>query len=254
VSALVCIVAGVVAGLAGGLFGLGGGAIIVPFLVIALKYDQHRAQGTSLFSLALPVAALGAYVYYADGKTSVFIGLTLAAGMALGSFLGAKIALGLNARTMRQAFCAFLAIVAVYLFIKSEILHTQSTDLADHLPLWAYLVASVAGIFAGITGGLFGVGGGIVVVPFMVLALGFPQHLAQGTSLLALSLPVAGFGAYSYFKKGSVDVKAGLCVSAGVVVGSLLGSQIATGLDAVTMQRAFAVFVIFMASYMFFRK
>lgn len=253
-SAIVCLVGGIVAGIAGGLFGLGGGAIIVPFLVVALKFDQHRAQGTSLFSLALPVAALGAYVYYQDGKMSVGIGLALAVGMALGSFLGSKIALGLSGRKMRQAFCTFMAAVAVYLFIKSEILHTQSTDLASHLPNWAYLVALVAGVLAGVTGGLFGVGGGIVVVPFMVLALGFPQHLAQGTSLLALSLPVAAFGAYNYYKKGNVDVKSGICVSIGVVGGSMLGSNIATGLDAVTMQRAFAVFVIFMASYMFFKK
>ncbi len=253
-SFFVCAIAGVIAGISGGLFGLGGGVVIVPFLILALKFDQHKAQGTSLFSLALPVAALGAYSYFSDGKMSVYIGLTLAAGMALGSFLGSKVALGLSARTMRRAFCVFLAVIAVYLFVKSELLHAQAADLSQHVPTWAYPVSLVAGVFAGMAGGLFGVGGGIVVVPFMVLALGFPQHTAQGTSLLALSLPVAGFGAYNYYKKGNVDLKSGVCVSIGVVLGSFLGSQLALGLDAVTMQRAFAIFVVVMASYLFFKK
>ncbi len=250
----ICIVAGLIAGIAGGLFGVGGGVIIVPFLILALKFDQHKAQGTSLFSLALPVAALGMYNYYKEGNVQVEIGLTLAAGMALGSFLGSRLALAQSAKTMRQAFCVFLSVVAAYLFFKSSILHAQAIDHMSALPPWAFPVALLAGLLAGVTGGLFGVGGGVIAVPFLALALAFPQHVAQGTSLLALTLPVAGFGAYNYYKKGAVDMKSGALVSVGVVVGSFLGSTIALGLDPVTMQKAFSVFIVCMATYLFFKR
>ncbi len=250
----ICIVAGIVAGIAGGLFGVGGGVIIVPFLILALKFDQHKAQGTSLFSLALPVAALGMYNYYREGNVHVAVGLTLAAGMALGSFFGSKLALAQTAKTMRQAFCVFLSVVAAYLFFKSSILHTEAIDHMTALPPWAFPVAVVAGLVAGVTGGLFGVGGGVIAVPFLALALAVPQHVAQGTSLLALTLPIAGFGAYNYYKKGAVDIKSGALVSIGIVAGSFFGSIIALGLDPVTMQKAFSVFMVAMAAYLFFKK
>jgi uncharacterized membrane protein YfcA len=254
VSILVCIAAGLIAGLAGGMFGVGGGVIIVPFLILALKFDQHKAQGTSLFSLSLPVAALGMVNYYQEGSVHVMVGLTLAAAMAVGSFLGARFALRLPATTMRRAFCIFISIIAAYLFFKSAILHSQAITELHELPVWAYPACILAGLIAGLTGGLFGVGGGVIVVPFMALALAFPQHLAQGTSLLALTLPVAGFGAYNYWKKGSVDLRSGACVSIGVVFGSFLGSRFALGLDPVTMQQSFAVFVVTMSAYLFFKK
>ena len=76
-SILVCIAAGLLAGLAGGMFGVGGGVIIVPFLILALKFDQHKAQGTSLFSLSLPVAALGMVNYYQEGSVHVMVGPSL---------------------------------------------------------------------------------------------------------------------------------------------------------------------------------
>jgi uncharacterized membrane protein YfcA len=251
---LVCILAGLCAGIAGGMFGVGGGVIIVPFLILALKFDQHKAQGTSLFSLSLPVAALGMANYYREGDVHVTIGLVLAAAMALGSFLGAKFALGMSAATMRRAFCIFLSVIAVYLFFKSAILHAEAIEELHDLPAWAIPASIGAGLVAGLTGGMFGVGGGVIVVPFLALALAFPQHLAQGTSLLALTLPVAGFGAYRYWKKGAVDLKSGACVSIGVLIGSFLGSQFALGLDPITMQRAFAVFVVTMSAYLFFKK
>lgn len=251
---LVCIFAGLLAGVAGGLFGVGGGVIIVPFLVLALHFDQHRAQGTSLFALALPVAGLGAYNYYSKGSVDFTVGLSVAAGIAIGGIAGSKIAHGLKPKTMRRIFCVFLVVIAAYIFFKSEILHSQPFDADAPLPSWAIPASLLAGVFAGISGGLFGIGGGIIAVPFMVLAFAFPQHLAQGTSLLALTLPVAAPGAYHYYKNKNVDVVKALCLAIGIVCGSFAGSQFALGLDPVVMQRSFAVFAVAMAAYIFFKK
>lgn len=248
------LLAGALAGLAGGLFGVGGGLIIVPFLVIALGFDQHKAQGTSLLALTLPVAGVGAYQYAIKGSSDIATGVLIASGILAGSYLGSKIAVGTAAKTLRQAFCVFVAAVAVYLFFKSSILASGDTEAALAEGAWTAPVKLLIGLVAGLTGGLFGVGGGIIAVPCMVLILKFPQHLAQGTSLFALALPVAALGAYNYYRKGCVDFKTGLIVASSVVVGSLVGSQVALSLDPITMQRAFAGFAIVMSGYLFFKR
>lgn len=253
-SYLFCVIAGLAAGVIGGLFGVAGGIVIVPFLVLALKLDQHTAQGTSLLTLAMPVVGLAAYQYYLDGNMVVSVGLTIALGIASGGLIGSKIALGISPKTMRRTFSGFLIVVAIYMIIKSLAPLSSSADQVIELNVGVYLACYGAGLFAGITGGLFGIGGGIIIVPFMLLALGFPQHLAQGTSLLALSLPVAAFGAYNYNKKGNVHPKKSVAIAVGLVGGGFLGSLFARELTPVIMQQAFAGFVILTASYLIIKK
>ncbi len=248
------VIAGVVAGLAGGLFGVGGGLIVVPFLVIALGFDQHKAQGTSLLALSLPVAGVGAYQYALAGSSDLFVGAYIACGILIGSLLGSKIALGTTARLLRCAFCIFIGIVAVYLFFKKALIAPGAAHTALVQTEYLVPISLAIGVVAGLTGGLFGVGGGIIAVPCMVLLLQFPQHLAQGTSLFALTLPVAGLGAYNYYRKGSMSVPTGLTVALGIVVGSLIGSNIALSLDAAVMQKAFAGFAVVMAAYLYFKR
>lgn len=230
----------------------------MPFLVLALKLDQHTAQGTSLLTLAMPVVALAAYNYYLEGNMVVGVGVALACGIASGGLIGSRIALGISPRTMRRAFSVFLIVAAVYMIVKSLVAVQGAVDpsaqLVPELTTWTYVACYGTGLFAGITGGLFGIGGGIIIVPFMLLALGFSQHLAQGTSLLALSLPVAAFGAYNYHRKGNVHPKKSLTIAAGLVAGGYLGSSFALGLAPVTMQQAFAGFVILTATYLIIKK
>ena len=249
-----CVIAGLLAGIIGGLFGVAGGIVIVPFLVLALKLDQHTAQGTSLLTLAMPVVGLAAYNYYLDGNMEVGVGVALAFGIASGGLIGSKIALGFSPATMRRVFSGFLIVAAVYMIVKSLTVAPVGEGQAAELTGWIYLACYGAGLFAGIAGGLFGIGGGIVIVPFMLLALGFSQHLAQGTSLLALSLPVAAFGAFNYHKKGHVHPKKSIVIALGLVAGGFLGSMLALDLPPQTMQLAFAGFVILTATYLIVKK
>lgn len=254
VAYLYCVIAGLFAGVIGGLFGVAGGIVIVPFLVLALKLDQHTAQGTSLFTLAMPVVGLAAYGYYQDGNMQIGVGLALAAGIASGGLIGSKIALGISPKKMRQAFSGFLIVVALYMIYKSVGSVASSGNMVNHITPLIYAACFGVGLVAGITGGLFGIGGGIVVVPFMLLALGFSQHLAQGTSLLALTMPVAAFGAFNYYKKGNVHPKKSVAIALGLVAGGFLGSLFARELTPVAMQQAFAGFVILTATYLIFKK
>jgi uncharacterized membrane protein YfcA len=111
------------------------------------------------------------------------------------------------------------------------------------------------GLLAGISAGLFGVGGGIVIVPLLTLLLAYPQHVANGTSLVALLLPVGALGVWQYYQSGKIsplEVKSGLWIGLGIFVGALLGAKIATALPADTLKKVFAVFLAAVAVKLWF--
>jgi hypothetical protein len=110
------------------------------------------------------------------------------------------------------------------------------------------------GLGAGILSGVFGIGGGIVIVPALVFLAKMDMKTATGTSLGALLLPVGILGAYTYWKGGYVDAKAALLVAGGLFVGVLFGSRIATHFDNAVLQRGFAVLLLLVAVRMFFLK
>lgn len=116
--AIVCLVIGVVSGVAGGVFGIGGGIIIIPALIFTLGYEQHRAQGTSLVALLAPVGLLALMNYYKAGNANLSAGAWIAAGFFGGAFFGSKIALSLPDVTLRKAFAVFLVLVAAQLFFR----------------------------------------------------------------------------------------------------------------------------------------
>ena len=104
----------------------------------------------------------------------------------------------------------------------------------------------VIGLFAGILSGLVGVGGGVVIVPALVMLYGFTQHTAQGTTLGVLILPVGFLAAYTYYQKGYVNVGAALLICLGFVLGGLIGAKIATSISSVALKRVFGVVMVAM--------
>jgi len=108
------------------------------------------------------------------------------------------------------------------------------------------------GLVAGIASGVFGIGGGIVIVPLLALAAKFPQKLATGTSLAVFLLPVAFLGAMNYWRAGNVNVKASLLIAAGLFVGSWVGSQLSLGMSDVLLRRAFAGLLVVVAARLWF--
>jgi uncharacterized membrane protein YfcA len=98
---------------ASGLFGIGGGLVIVPILVGLLHFDQKLAVGTSLGALLLPVALPAVLTYYNEGKFQLTTSALIALGLVFGAFAGAKIALGLPSSTIKRIYAVFLLIVAI---------------------------------------------------------------------------------------------------------------------------------------------
>jgi uncharacterized membrane protein YfcA len=111
------IVVGVIAGILAGLFGIGGGVIIVPALIIIAKMKPQMATGTSLGALLLPVGALGAWHYWRHGFLNVRVALWIALGLVIGAYIGAQFALRLPARELQRIFAIFLLAIAVHLWV-----------------------------------------------------------------------------------------------------------------------------------------
>ena len=112
----------------------------------------------------------------------------------------------------------------------------------------------ILGLVAGYLSGLVGIGGGIVMVPVLVLMFGFTQHRAQGTTLALLLFPVGILGVMNYYKTGNVDLKTTLLLSVGFVLGSYLGSKTAITISQEMLRKVFAFLLVAVAAKMFFQK
>jgi uncharacterized protein len=108
------------------------------------------------------------------------------------------------------------------------------------------LTLLVVGVAAGFLAGLLGVGGGILLVPAMVLLLGFDQHVAQGTSLVVI-VPAAMIGTWTHYRRGTIRPRDALLVAAGGVIGAAVGSLSALSIDDAILQRLFAVVLLLVA-------
>ena len=111
------------------------------------------------------------------------------------------------------------------------------------------------GLFAGVLSGLFGIGGGLLVVPALVILFGFTQQTASATSLIALLFPVGALAVWTYWQEGKISmphVIAGCLIACGMLAGGLIGARIGVGLDPVVARRWFAVFMALVAVKMWF--
>ena len=113
------------------------------------------------------------------------------------------------------------------------------------------LVFIAIGFVAGILSGVFGIGGGVIIVPALLLA-GLAPITATGTSLAALVLPVGALGVWEYYKKGHLNVSAALFIALGILFGAWLGARLAQYLSPVQVKRAFAVFLVLTAGRIWF--
>jgi uncharacterized membrane protein YfcA len=234
---------GLMAGALGGLMGVGGGILLVPLLVHALGTPQHEAQGTSLAFVTV-TALVAAVPYFREGNLDLWLALYLAVGAVPGVLLGAALARKLTARRLRQALGLLMVLTAVKILVSAP-------ALAGPAHPWHPLLNVLLGCVVGLLGGLLGVGGGTVLVPILVLAERFPQHLAQGVSLLMI-LPTGIVGAMSHARHGHV-VRALLPgLMAGGAVGALLGALLAHRIEATALSKLFAIFLLPVSVQMIF--
>jgi len=242
-SIVLFIVIGLAAGLLSGLFGVGGGTVIVPLLTIFARFEHRLAAGTSLAAI-VPIATVGVISYAVHGAVAWIPALILAAAAVVGAQLGTWLLARLPVNALRWAFVVFLVVVIVGLFLV-----IPSRDAHVELTVLSVLGLIVTGLVTGILSGLLGVGGGVVVVPALMLGFGASDLVAKGTSLLMM-IPTALSGTVGNIRRRNVDLVAAAFIGVAACATTAIGAWLAALIDPLVGNILFAAFIVFVAVQM----
>lgn len=194
---------------------------MIPLMVMVLKVGQHKAHGTSLLALVFTGIA-GALSYGINGSVDLEAACLIAIPAMFTAGAGVRFCHSLPEAKLKKYYGSFIILVAVILLLKPYLPHV------DH-PVTGWpkvVILMIAGILTGFQSGMMGGGGGIIMIPAMVLLAGFGQHLAQGTSLVVM-IPVGSMGAFTYLRLGLVEGQLLKGLVPGILIGAYLGGTIA---------------------------
>jgi len=240
---------GLVAGFFSALFGVGGGLVAVPLLIMVAAFPPHAATATSLG--AIGITALTGTILYAVQGGHVEVGYALLVGLpaAAGAVLGTGLQQRISGRALALGFAAFLAGVALWLLLSAPA-EADATGLGD-AGAWRIAASLGLGLAAGTLAGLFGIGGGLLFVPTLIW-LGLGQLEAEATSLLAI-LPTVAAGAWRQHRYGNLRHRAALVLGLSSVAAVELGVLVAKALPEDTLQSLFAVLMLLVAAQLAWR-
>lgn len=250
------VILGIVAGILSGLFGIGGGIVMVPSLVVFFGLDILDANATSLAAMLLPVGALGVWAYYKAGYINIKDSLWISLGLFLGSFAGGEIAVNISESLLAKLYAAILLYVALsYLDIFSYFRKKKSESDIYVKPIknrsvWAYVLV---GLGAGVFAGLFGKGGGIIIVPALVAIFRYDPKMAAATSLAALQLPVGLPSVIVYAQNGHLHILNASLIAIGMIAGAFFGSKLGVRLPSASFKKIYALFLFFVAVFMVYK-
>lgn len=234
---LLLLVVGAVGGGLSGIFGVGGGIVLVPLLMLVAGLDQRRAAATSLLAI-LPSAIAGTVTYLAAGQVDIVAGLLIAAGAIVGSVLGANLLKRLSLEWLRWLFILMIVLVAVRMLLTVP---ERGVTLELSIPVALGYLA--LGLVMGLAAGLFGIGGGVIAVPALVAIAGISDLVAKGTSLLAI-VPTSLSGTIANARNRLVQVRTGLIVGLAAAVASVGGSLLAQLLPPRESNLLFALLLV----------
>jgi uncharacterized membrane protein YfcA len=245
---------GLTVGVLVGLLGIGGGVVLVPALVYLLHYDQHLAQGTSLFILLPPIGLGALQGYWKNKQVDLRAGIICAIGFLLGGYAGGRVAVPMPSKYLQAVFGCFLMLSAILLWAKtrqnpmSDGKKREEAKQSYGRDAGIFVVAGICGVAAG----MVGIGGGVLLVPLLGLLFGFGQHKAQGTSLVALIPPTGLLAFLTYASAGYVSWKTGLLLIPGVFLGGILGAMLARRLNPMMMRQVFAALMFVLGAWQVF--
>ena len=231
---------GLGAGLLAGMFGVGGGILIVPMLVVVARFDQRFAHGTSLAAV-FPIAVSNIFTYWAHDHIDWRFAVLIAVGAVGGAFIGTHLLQVLNHRVLAVSFSLVMVFTAVRLFWH------VTTDGRGTLTAVTAVGGVLMGLVAGTLSGLLGIGGGVVMVPMMVMFFGIPPVIAKGTAV-AVTIPTATMGTWRNRTKKNVDMRSAAVLGAGGVVTAVIGGLIANSMPDRISNVLFAILLLTLAT------
>ena len=267
---LLCLLFGMVAGFALGLTGGGGSIFAVPMLVYGIGVAPHEAVGISLAAVGA-IAAVGFVQRWRQGEVEIGTGFLFSATGMLGAPVGAWLNSLLPSAVLLTAFAVLMVFIAVRMWHKATTSPAEThavrarwgagasdehgpvcrRDPEGRLKLNSQCAALLAllGFVTGVLSGLFGVGGGFVILPALVLFSGMGIHRAVATSLMIITLvSAAGIGSY-LFAGRPIDGELTALFAGGGVLGMLGGTLLSRHLTGPALQKGFSVTIVLVAIF-----
>lgn len=235
---------GLAGGVLSGFFGVGGNFLLVPLLALSLGLTQHEAQGLTLAALLPPLGLPAVWQYRRAGVPLLWklVGVIIA-GFVVAIPLGSWLAGVLPGSVLRVAFGVLLVVVAVRSWRTKAAV--AEVPLLDTPPARFVPIGLLAGACAGLAAGLLGIGGAMVLIPFLTRGLGLNQKQAQLTSLAMLLPPIALPGVIVYAQgQGGLPWGAVVPVALGFVVGAFAGARLTRVVSAAKLTKGFAAVLL----------
>jgi uncharacterized membrane protein YfcA len=245
-------------GIISSMIGVGGGFLMVPTLTLLYSIITQQAVGTS--SAVIVVNAIAStFAYYRQKRIDYKVGATLAVGTVPGAMVGAYLTKLISAGLLAALFGAFLVFVALRMLLIRE-RRVAVSDPGTGVFKWHRVLTDASGarfdffvsipvglgtsFFGGLASGLFGIGGGAIMVPVMNLVMGMPMHVSVATSMFMMIFTSVS-GALTHVALNNVLPEYAAALSLGIVGGSQIGASIARRLRPAMLQRIFSLFLIF---------
>jgi len=239
---------GFLIGIIASMTGVGGGIFIVPILTFFYAFIMSSATGTSLTSIIF--TAIASTLNYAKQKRIYLkTGATLIITTAPGAYLGAWLATIMEERMLGLVFGAFLILVAIRMIISA--LRTKAQKQAQSVRTDTELLHSGktiiigAGLsfFGGVASGLLGIGGGTLVVPILIVAMGMPIHYATATSMFTMIFTSIS-GVARYVQSDLINFPVALLLAAGTVVGAQVGAYTSKKISGRNLGLIFGIMLV----------
>lgn len=238
----ICI--GVITGGITSLIGASGVMVIVPVLTMFYHVNAHTAIGTSLFVDVIASLTVS-YTYFKNGNIEIKSGIWIAVSSIIGAQLGALFASQIKEGPLSAFFGVFLIVSGVAFLVKS---YKKESDPQESQKKtlrfkkgWQQIVSSIViGVGIGILSGLFGAGGGVMILLALIVILSYPLHKAIGTSTLIMAMTALS-STIGYASRGNIDLPLGCFLSAGAVIGGILGARYANKVNEKTLQQVVSV-------------
>jgi uncharacterized membrane protein YfcA len=251
IDGLLMIVGGAAAGVFGSLLGLGGGVLIVPLLTLGFGLGLREAVGVSLVSVIM-TSSVAAGVYLERHVADLRLGMRLELFTAIGALVGGSIAFLLDERWLSVLFAVLLGYVATSMLRSDGPPAEEAGSDGPSYEVRNLPVGIVGATGAGVASALLGIGGGVIKVPLMHLAMGVPLRVSIATSNLMVGITAAA-SAVIYLIRGEIDPYVAGPTAIGVFLGASMGSRVAHRIDLRILRWLFVVVLLYTAVQMLLR-